>query len=339
MTKWTRGESLDEDVVLSTRIRLARNLKGFRFTNSFDENEAETIRKKVRNAVDNLFPNSFQYFEVKDLEFSDKILMENYLISPELIRNKNFSAFCLSEDEKINIMINEDDQIRFQVLEPGLNLDLAYEKAENASKKLGQELDFAYDYEFGFLTSCLTNTGTGLKASCMVHLPAITKLGQMKGLVDSLSKLGIAVRGIYGENSEALGSIYQISNQKTLGISEFELIKKLKMVINSIVEKERDLRNKEYKEKKDQVEDKVFRALGALKYSRLMTDKEAIKLLSDLRMGISLGIYREFRLKDITEMIISVQKYNMSKYMRDMKIDSNIDFARAYFIRSYFKEV
>ncbi|MDO5718698.1 MAG: ATP--guanido phosphotransferase [Tissierellia bacterium] len=339
MNKWRLKSGKDEDVILSTRIRLARNLKGFRFPNTFDREESKLVDELINISVDKLYPGEYKHFFLKEMNNYSRVLMENHLISPELIKNKDFSSYCLKDDESVNIMINEEDHLRLQVLESGLALEDAYEKAASICRDLETQVDFSYHHEFGYLTACPTNTGTGLRASVMMHLPAIKHSGMMPGLIDSLGKLGVTVRGIYGENSSAIGDLFQISNQRTLGMTEKEVVIKLKMLANRITENERKLRDGFKESHPLDFEDKVYRSLGLLKYSRLISEKEALECLSYLRVGICEGLYDGLSIKQVTDLIFNLQKYNILKYKKDMKIDGNENSARSHYIDSYFREV
>lgn len=339
MSKWRFALGDNEDVVISTRIRLARNIKGIKFTNSFSTEEAESVNKMISEAVEKLYPGEFNHLNLRDIKDYSKVLMENHLISPEMIKNIEFSAFCLSQDESVNILINEEDHLRLQVLKPGQAELSAFNRAISIAKNLESEIDFSYHREFGYLTSCPTNTGTGLRASVMMHLPALKHSGNMPGLIDSLGKLGLTVRGIYGENSTSEGDIFQISNQRTLGMEEVDVIYKLRLLVNKIIENERQERDRFLRNYNEQFRDRVFRSLGTLKYAKLLPEQEALTCLSFIRVGICQKIYEGLNIQKVTDLMFNVQKNNILKYKSDANLIGSEDSVRSEYISNYFKEV
>ncbi|WP_425538207.1 ATP--guanido phosphotransferase [Microaceticoccus formicicus] len=339
MSRWRFAVGDNEDVVISTRIRLARNIKGIKFTNSFSLEEAEKVNKTISEAVEKIYPGEYKHLNLKDIKDYSKVLMENHLISPEMIKNIEFSSFCLSQDESVNILINEEDHLRLQVLKPGQAELSAFNRAINIVKSLEKEIDFSYHKEFGYLTSCPTNTGTGLRASVMMHLPALKHSGNMPGLIDSLGKLGLTVRGIYGENSSSEGDIFQISNQRTLGMQEEDVIYKLRLLVNKIIENERQERDKFLRNYNELFKDRVFRSLGTLKYAKLLPEEEALTCLSFIRVGICQKIYEGLNIKEVTDLMFNVQKNNILKYKKDTGLIGTEDSVRSEYIANYFKEV
>lgn len=339
MNKWRLNTGQNEDVVVSTRVRLARNIRGIKFPNSFSNEDALDVDRKVKSSIDLIFPEQYEHFVLKDIEDDASVLMENHLISPEMIKNIDFSSFCLSQDESVNILINEEDHIRLQVLKPGQAEEEAFDVAVNIIRKLEEHIDFSYHHEFGYLTSCPTNTGTGLRASVMMHLPALKYSGNMPGLIDSLGKLGITVRGLYGEHSASTGDMFQISNQRTLGMTEEEVFFKLRMLVNRIADNERKYREQFLAGFREVFEDKVFRSLGLLKYSRIMPEDEALSCLSSLRVGICMGIYTGLNLQQVTDLFFNVQKNNILRYKREASISGTEDAVRSSYISDYFEEV
>ncbi len=286
-------EKNNNDIVVSTRVRLARNLSKYPFPNAMDK---ETI-KKAREEIENCIMNSnstlskdFKIYNMLDLEETDKkILAEKHLISFELLDNKE-SGVLINKDENMSVMLMEEDHLRLQVIMGGFKLDEAYETANRVDDVIDENVQYAFDAEFGYLTSCPTNTGTGLRASVMMHLPALTMTNSIQRIISSAGGLGIAVRGMYGEGSKAYGSLYQISNQVTLGLTEKEIIEKVKNIVNQIAEHEKQARNKLLENNRDYIEDKVYRAYGTLKYARTISSKEAKALISDVLMGKNMEI-------------------------------------------------
>lgn len=339
MSKWRNRIAEEEDIVVSSRVRLARNLQGHRFPGALDQDEARIVEERIVRVIDKKFPGIYRHFRTEDLGEDAKVLMENHLISPELIQNRAFSSFCLSEDENFNIMINEEDHIRMQALWPGMPGIELFEQAKGLMDSLEEELDFSFHPEFGYLTSCPTNTGTGLRASVMLHLPSIKYSGLFPGLEDSLGKVGLIVRGLNGEGSMALGEMYQISNQKTLGPSERNSIIKLNRYVKHIVAKERELRRSFLTHYRPMLEDQVSRSLGILKYAKLISQEEAMACISLLRVGISLGLLEKISLKRITDLFFNVQKHNMIKYGQIKGLELEENQLRSMYINEFFKEV
>lgn len=335
MVKWIDGTGLEEDVVVSTRVRLARNLKGYRFPQKMNMEESENLTQKILNVMKEFSSNTnYKFIRINNLTPLERVVfIEEHLISPGLIQKPDYSSFLLRDDENITIMINEEDHLRIQVLLPGLNFEEGWRISNEIDDFLESYLDFAFHQDFGYLTACPTNVGTGLRASVMVHLPSLSMTGHVNNLINGLNKIGFTVRGLYGEGTEAVGNLFQISNQLTLGEGEEQIIKKLKNIIYQILEKERDVRNNLMENRKNEVEDRVFRSLGILKYSRNITSKEAMRLLSNVRLGIEMGIIDDIEFKEITNLMIEVQPASIQKYANKELTQEERDIIRAKFIR------
>ena len=286
-------EQNDNDIVVSTRVRLARNLSKYPFPNAMDAETLKTAREEIESSVMNSNSTLSKDFTAYHMDETDDVtklmLAEKHLISPDLL-NKKGSSVLINKDESMSVMIMEEDHIRMQVIMGGFKLDEAYELADKVDDVIDENVGYAFDADFGYLTSCPTNTGTGLRASVMMHLPALTMTKSIQRIASSASNLGIAVRGMYGEGSKAHGSLYQISNQVTLGLSEKEIIEKVKNIVNQIAEHEQQARKRIVDNNKDYIEDKLWRSYGALKYARSISSKEAIELISDVLMGKNMGI-------------------------------------------------
>lgn len=334
---WMNPEGINSDIVLSTRIRLARNLDGYRFPLSFSDQEAEQIEKMVTNAMMNLDEAKyhFSHFSIKDMpQIKRQVLVEKHLISPMLAKKeRSASSVFISDDESISIMVNEEDHLRIQYLAPGLKLLETYELANNLDCELEKHLPFAYNETFGFLTSCPTNVGTGLRASVMMHLPALTMSNQMKMLNQMLTRLGMVVRGIYGEGSEHLGNIYQISNQVTLGKTEEEILNELQNVVLQIIENERVARQQLLQKAQIALEDRFNRSLGTLKYARIMSSEEAATCLSNVRLGVDLGIIKNIPISILNECMILLQPGFVQQYAGTTLQASERDIFRAKLLR------
>lgn len=232
-------------------------------------------------------------------------------------------------------MINEEDHIRIQTLFPGFNLNDAWKLCSAIDDKLGEKFEYAFDEKWGYLTACPTNVGTGLRASVMLHLPCISMTKTINSLVEGLREIGLTVRGLYGEGSEALGNLYQISNQVTLGVSEEEIINKLNKVVYQIIQRERKTREYLKDNKTIELENRVYRSYGILSYARIMSSKEAMKHLSNIRLGWEMGLFKNDKFRNIFNLMIEVQPANIQKrFDRDMN-DEDRDIARAKIIRDY----
>lgn len=291
MSRWYTQSAVEDDVVVSTRIRLARNINGIPFPSRMTKEQMKQVNRLVRDAVKNSntsYAQSLKYIEMRDIPENERFSMvERHIISHSFASNFENRAIIISEDESICIMLGEEDHIRIQVILAGLQLEKAYDIAESLDSLLCGSLDIAFDERLGFLTECPTNLGTGLRASVMLHLPILESGGQMASLADSVNKIGFTVRGMYGEGTKAAASLYQISNQITLGISEKNAIDNLKIITMQLVEKERAVRENLDKLK---VEDLCMRAMGVLKNARILSSGEMMKLISEVKLGISLGV-------------------------------------------------
>ena len=318
VTSWMADKGEHADIVMSTRIRLARNLTGFRFPLSFSENEALQVDQSVSAVLldaDAELESTFSYIDIKELStLNRQVLVEKHLISPKLAQSEVTGAVLLSDDEAISVMINEEDHIRIQCIFPGLQLREAWTQANNVDDLLEKGLPYAFDEQFGYLTSCPTNSGTGLRASVMMHLPALTMTKQMNRLVTTITRLGMVVRGIYGEGSEALGNVYQISNQTTLGKSEEDILTDLQSITEQIIQKEREARTALLNTRASVLEDRLYRSLGVITYARLLTTEEAGRCLSDVRLGIDLGLIKGVDVSILNECMIFMQPGFLQKY-------------------------
>ncbi len=287
------------DIVISSRVRLARNLKSYPFPNKLNDRAAADVAEIISNAVISAgeeYGKGFKRYDMSKLSNYEAVsFMEKHYISPEFVSetksdNKKGRVLLLSEDKKISVMINEEDHIRIQVITDGLDLREAYTIADKLDYLISKRLDIAYDDRLGYLTECPTNLGTGMRASVMLHLPALTRTKTFDRISANLNKLGFAVRGYNGEGSRSEGNIYQLSNQVSLGLSEQNAIDNLYSITNQLVDYERgavsDISGDIY------VKDAVFRALGILKNARLITKDEAMNYLSDVRLGVAGGIIK-----------------------------------------------
>ena len=325
----------DEDNVVSTRIRFARNLKGIPFPKGMTVEMRNDLKSKVKEVIaTSSYPiaKSLKYIDMADVPENEVMAMvERHIISPEFARNPKGRAIVLSDDESISVMICEEDHLRIQVILAGLNLTRAYSIAEQLDLMFNEKLHFAFDKELGFLTECPTNLGTGMRASVMLHLPLLEKSGQLMALSETVNKIGFAVRGLYGEGSKSGASLYQISNQITLGIDEKTAIDNLTLITSQIIEKER---NAGEGIERIALEDKVYRALGILSNCRIITSKEMTDLISLIKLGAEMGIIKDR--VSVIKLFIETSPYMLMKKYGEVS-PSERDIFRANEIREKFK--
>ena len=280
------------NVVITTRVRLARNLKNYPFPCKLSAQGREEVIEKVRDAVKNsnsVLADDFSFIKMSEVDPRRSVsLVEKRLVSPDFISDNTGRALLLSSDESLSIMINEEDHIRLQVITKGLSLEQAYDTADKLDTLLDENLDFAFDEKLGYLTQCPTNLGTGMRASVMLHLPALEKSRAISRIAGNLSKLGLTIRGAHGEGTEPKGALYQLSNQVTLGISEQAAIENLKNITLQLVAQEEQARERLCQSM--DVQDTIARSMGILKYAKLISHDEALKLLSNVRLGAIAGL-------------------------------------------------
>lgn len=341
MASWYIESGSESDVVFSTRVRLARNLKEFPFPVRMSREQSARVVNAVRDTMTNSSKwarTNFQYIGMKELSPIDKYtLVEKHIISPNIIETKLDAGVLVSSDEKISIMINEEDHLRIQCMGEGLQLEKTYENCVNIDKLLNESIDYAFDERLGYLTSCPTNLGTGIRFSIMLHLPALTMTGYINGILDACSKIGIAVRGLYGENTEASGNMFQISNQVTIGPNEEEIMASVKGITGKIIEQERNLRKELYQREPDKLADKIFRALGILENARIISNDESMKLLSDVRLGVEMGIINDIDLITINKIMLSIQPATLQKLISMEMGPEERDVHRAGIVRELIK--
>ncbi|MBA4536986.1 protein arginine kinase [Bacillus aquiflavi] len=341
ISPWMNEDGADSDIVLSSRIRLARNLKEHTFPTLYSIEEAKNVINKVEKAVSSGYPDYLGKLEVLKMEelqpLQKRVLVEKHLISPHLAEDSTYGACLLSENESISIMVNEEDHIRIQCLFSGFQLTEALNLANVIDDWIEEQIDYAFDENRGYLTSCPTNVGTGLRASVMMHLPGLILTRQMNRIIPAINQLGLVVRGIYGEGSEALGNIFQISNQITLGKSEHDIVNDLKGVVVQLISQERSAREALVKTSNIQLEDRVFRSLGVLENSRIIETKEASRCLSDIRLGIDIGYIENISKNILNELMILTQPGFLQQYAGGSLRPNERDIRRAALIRERLK--
>lgn len=340
MIKWLNGPAAEEDVVISTRVRVARNITKYKFPSYLSIVESDKLTEYILNNVKDVLKDNYKFIRIRDLSSREQLVyIEEHLISPGMIQQGDKSSFLLRGDERATIMINEEDHLRIQTLFPGLNLEGAWELCSHIDDGLEEKLDYAYDEKWGYLTSCPTNVGTGLRASVMLHLPCITMTGNIESVIEGLRKIGLTARGLYGEGSEASGYLYQISNQITLGESEEEIMGKLNKVISQIVGRERSIRQYLMDKEVLELEDKIYRSLGILRYSRIIASEEAMNHLSNIRLGEAMGLLDGEKIGDIAKLMIEIQPANIQKKFEKDMDEKERHIARAQIIRNFIQDL
>lgn len=334
---WLSGPAPSSDIVLSTRVRLARNLRAYLFPPQMEPSDAQRVVEEVERAVPALARADGAGYRLVHLDrlspLDRQVLVEKHLISPQHARGAPGTAVVLREDEVVSIMVNEEDHVRIQCLLPGFQVERAWELADRIDDVLQESLEFAYDERLGFLTCCPTNVGTGLRASVMMHLPGLMLTGQAGRVFGGLGKVGVVVRGLYGEGTEAKGNIFQVSNQITLGPSERDIVDNLITIARQLMERERSVRERLYREQKEQLEDRVWRAYGLLTHARVMSSDEAIRLLSDVKLGIDLNILPHVRPEVFTELLVATRPAMLQKLAGETLDARQRDLRRAALIR------
>lgn len=329
---WYNTKGKENDVVVSSRIRFARNIADYPFDSRIDDTSCNEIIEKVTIALG----DSFKQTNFKDISDIDAMaLVEQHYISPNFANKKTPHALLVNDDDDVSVMICEEDHIRLQCIKSGLDLEDAYKNACIYDDKLDENLNIAFDGKWGYLTHCPTNLGTGMRASVMLFLPALTMMHKVEGLSIQLSKIGLTVRGMYGEGSQPDGCLYQISNRETMGVTEEDTIKKLSEVTKQIIEKERNAREVLKSDNYSAIADRVCRSFGIMKYARVMSSKEFLKLYSDVRLGISLGVIDSLDYVTLGDIMIGVLPANLIKRNGGNAMgDYDRDILRAEYIRN-----
>ncbi len=339
---WHSAKGPHEDVVVSTRIRLARNVEGFYFPSRLKGTERRKLIKSTEAAIRNkVFFKDCELFQSNKLEDVElQLLLERHLISREFSKDKGERAVLLAPDESLSLMLMEEDHVRLQVFEAGLNLKQAWKKANEADDQLQKNMQFSFDPKIGYLTACPTNVGTGLRASCMLHIPCLVITKQIQKVLQALTKLNLAVRGMFGEGSQALGNFFQFSNQMTLGQPEAEVIDNLLSVIEQVVSHEHEAMAQLQRSKPFEMEDQVWRAVGLLKSARVISSSEAISLLSMIRLGVNLKYFgKTLDHARLNQLFLSIQPGHLQKKRGKELSSPERDSYRAEFIRKQLSKL
>lgn len=326
---WFREISKDSDVVISTRLRFARTIDGYKFPNVMKKEEKQTLLNKINSSIDK---KKYDFLKIDDIdETTLGSLVEEHLISKELL-NITDSAIIMNKDSSIVAMVNEEDHLRIQAFGSGFDIDKCYNNLCEFTDSLENNIKFAINDKYGYITACPSNVGAAMRVSVMLHLPALAKLGLLSKIIDEATSMGLSVRGLYGENTSGYGHIYQISNRQTLGLSDKDIINKTKAIVTAIISQERKARNV-LKENSIHLSDEIYRALGVLKNARIMSDDEAFKLLSKVRLGVSMKIVDGVSLEKIQSLMINTKENTLKTVLKEDLSREEEDIKRAEYIR------
>lgn len=337
ISPWMRKDGPDNDIVLSSRIRLARNFEKEAFPIKASKENLVNIRNFLKKEYEHQsfkVYKDFEFISMDDLTAIEKrVLVEKHLISPHLTKHPDVSGAMISKNEQVSVMINEEDHMRIQLYFPGFQLVKALDESFEFDDWLEEKITYAFDENKGYLTSCPTNVGTGMRASVMIHLPALVITKQINRMLPAINQLGFVVRGIFGEGSEALGNIFQISNQITLGKSENDIVEDLKSVVKQLIAHERKARDRIMEQSGTRLEDQIYRSYGVLQYSRIIESKEAATCLSNVRLGIDLGIIKNVSRHILNELMTLTQPGFLQQFAKKVLKAGERDVLRASLIR------
>ena len=328
-------------IVMSSRVRLARNLRAASFPGWAKKPERVRILETIQPAVSSLPEMADSFAEEMDnfTALDKQILVERHLISREHAAKNVGSGLVLNRAETFSVMINEEDHLRMQALRPGFQIREAWTALDRMDSALEKKLEYAFDNELGYLTACPTNLGTGIRVSAMLHLPGLVLSEQIKPIIQSVNKLGLAVRGLYGEGTEALGNVFQVSNQMTLGESETVIVERLEKVVSQIIEHEENARAKLLEQKPKVVFNHIGRAYGILANAHSISSKETMNLLSLLRLGVDLELFPNTPRALVDELFLTTQPAHLQKQQSDKLTAEERDLIRADMVREQLKNV
>ena len=333
--EWLRGTGPNPDIVMSSRVRLARNIESFPFShwaNKKQEKESMEILQSAVMATDMVKTSAFvRMAELDDVD--RQFLLERHLISREHIVQPEFKAVVIGDKEVLSVMVNEEDHLRVQVMQSGFNLQECWRIANRLDDLLHKKVKFAYNQEWGYLTACPTNTGTGLRASVMLHLPSLVMTKQINRVLQAITKLGMTARGLYGEGTEAEGNFFQISNQITMGATEADIIDNMERIIRQVIGHEENSRKSLMKQNREMLQDKIFRANGILRSAHIISTKEMMGLLSMVRLGVDMGIITDIDRRAVNELFILTQPAHLQKIEGKVLSSGQRDVKRAALIR------
>ena len=338
--EWLRGVGPESDIVISSRVRLARNLAAYPFINRASDQDRAQIEASLKDCVFGIQEAAeLLYVDVEELDGVDRqFLVERQLISREHAESEGTRAVAIDGREKFSLMINEEDHLRIQVMHSGLDLDGAWGRVNDIDDLVEEKVTYAFHERLGYLTACPTNVGTGMRVSVMLHLPALVITRQIDRVFRSLQKISLAVRGLYGEGSQAMGDFYQISNQITLGRSEHDLIKQVADVVPKIIDYERRARDFLIQESHENLHDRVSRAYGILRTAQTISSEETMHLLSSVRMGVNLGLIEDLEIPTVNELFIQTQPAHLQKLSGSELDTADRNIERARFLRRHLNK-
>lgn len=334
-SEWLRGIGAHSDIVISSRIRLARNFSDFPFPHWANKEQEQKIIEQAQQVISGTPQlKDASFFSLSDLDNLDKqFLVERHLMSHEHAMRSNGKALCVTPNEVVSIMVNEEDHLRIQVMESGFELEDVWQVINKLDDNLSKKYPFAFSRELGFLTACPTNTGTGMRASVMSHLPALVITRQINRVLDTIAKLGFTTRGLYGEGTQASGNFFQISNQVSLGQIEAEIVNNMNGVVRQIIDHENTARKNLIAKQRQKIEDKIWRSYGTLMNAHIITSQETVELLSMVRLGQDLGIIKGLERSLINELFILTQPAHLQKIEKKKLSPQERDIKRADLIR------
>lgn len=335
---WYLQNGKDSDVIISSRVRLSRNIEGVPFVQKCSENELKSIASKLKEIVPSI-GYGLKYIELKDLDdISKQVLVEKHLISPEFAKSRNpYSAIIINDEENICIVVNEEDHIKLQCFSSGLEVENLLNLAIEIDQTIEKLIPYSFNKKYGYLTACPTNVGTGLKISVLAHLPALTITGNIRKVLNAVNNLGMNLRGIYGEGSKIEGDLYQISNNQTLGVTEKEIGKNLKLISQKVIEQER-LARKFLAKKNVDLEDKVYRDFGVLSNAVKLTESETPEFLSSVKLGTDLGIISELNDTKVSKLMLETKPACIQKRVGKRLSIEEQEVERAKIVKLIIKE-
>lgn len=337
--EWLRGSGPESDIVISSRIRLARNLADYPFISRATPSDRAELERTLRERIMQIQAANLDYVDVNKLEGLDRqFLVERQLISREHAESEGARGVAIDKREQVSLMINEEDHLRIQVMHSGLDLPAAWEQINTIDDLLESKVTYAFNERLGYLTACPTNVGTGMRVSVMLHLPALVITRQIDKLFRSLQKISLAVRGLYGEGSQAMGDFYQISNQITLGRSEEDLVKQVGDVVPTIIDYERKARDFLIRESQENLHDRVSRAYGILRTAQTISSEETMHLLSSVRMGVNLGLIPDLEIPTLNKLFIYTQPAHLQKLSGSELDTADRNIERARYLRRHLNK-
>jgi protein arginine kinase len=340
MSPWLDGQGLHAQSVVSSRVRLARNIAGIPFAHRADTamlKEALSLGKRAIEQADSMRTADFMLLSELN-EMDRQFLVERHLISQEHAEKSATRAVVVGDNEMLSVMVNEEDHLRLQSIQSGFQVMEAWRLVDRLDDEIDRNLEYAFSYEWGYLSACPTNAGTGVRASMLVHLPALVLTGQINKVLHGISQMGLAVRGFYGEGSDVMGNLFQISNRTALGVSEIDIVQSLEKVVKQVLDYEAKAREILLRDARSQIEDKVWRAYGILKYCRKVSSQEVMSLTSAVRLGLCLGMVDSISVGGLNTMIFMSQPAHLQKRFERQMRPAERDVVRADMVRRILSE-